>query len=100
RELIPSARNIVDSRRVVVYYRPSPDGERIIFGGRAALSEPDPRVCAPRLHAMMTQIFPQLRSAKIAQVWAGWVAYTFDKLPHLGCSQGIYYSMGYCGQGV
>jgi len=39
RELIPRGRNIVDSRRVVVYFRPSADGERIIFGGRAALAD-------------------------------------------------------------
>ncbi len=100
RALIPQGRNIVDSRRVVVYYRPSPDGERIIFGGRAALSESDPQACTPRLKAMLTQVFPQLRSASITHTWVGWVAYTFDTLPHLGLSQGIHYCMGYCGQGV
>src|SRR5271165_6565627 len=34
RSLIPPGRNVVDSRRVIVYLRPSPDGERILFGGR------------------------------------------------------------------
>jgi len=100
RELIPNARNIVDSRRVVVYYRPSPDGERILFGGRAALSEKDPRACVPRLRQMLADIFPQLRDVGITHAWAGWVAYTFDSLPHLGRHAGIYYCMGYCGQGV
>ncbi|HEY5263808.1 MAG TPA: FAD-dependent oxidoreductase, partial [Steroidobacteraceae bacterium] len=38
RSLIPHGRNIVDSRHVVVYFRPSADGERLIFGGRAALA--------------------------------------------------------------
>jgi glycine/D-amino acid oxidase-like deaminating enzyme len=100
RALIPNGRNIVDSRRVVVYYRPSPDGERIIFGGRAALAEKDPLACVPRLHRMLWQIFPQLQAARIAHAWVGWVAYTFDSLPHLGRHEGIYYCMGYCGQGV
>jgi glycine/D-amino acid oxidase-like deaminating enzyme len=100
RSLIPNQRNVVDSRRVVVYYRPSPDGERIIFGGRAALAEKDPLACVPRLRAMLTQIFPQLRAVRIAHAWAGWVAFTFDSLPHLGRHEGIYYCMGYCGQGV
>jgi glycine/D-amino acid oxidase-like deaminating enzyme len=100
RELIPMSRNIVDSRRVVVYYRPSPDGERIIFGGRAALTEKDPLACVPRLHRMLTRILPQLRDVGITHAWAGWVAYTFDRLPHLGRHGGIYYCMGYCGQGV
>jgi glycine/D-amino acid oxidase-like deaminating enzyme len=100
RMLIPQDRNIVDSRRVVVYFRPSPDGERLIFGGRAASSEKDALACVPRLRAMMARIFPQLRGARTAYAWAGWVAYTFDTLPHLGRHEGIHYCMGYCGQGV
>jgi glycine/D-amino acid oxidase-like deaminating enzyme len=100
RSLIPEGRNIVDSRRVVVYLRPSTDGERLVFGGRAALAETDPLACVPRLKAMMGDIFPQLRSVRIDHAWVGWVAYTFDKMPHLGLHEGIHYCMGYCGQGV
>lgn len=100
RSLIPRGRNIVDSRRVVVYFRPSADGERIVFGGRAALSEQDPLACVPRLRQMMGRIFPQLTSVRVSHAWVGWVAYTFDTLPHLGRHDGIYYCMGYCGQGV
>jgi glycine/D-amino acid oxidase-like deaminating enzyme len=100
RSLIPRGRNIVDSRRVVVYFRPSPDGERIIFGGRAALAERDPLACVPRLRGMLAQIFPQLRAVALDHAWVGWVAYTFDTMPHLGCRDGIYYCLGYCGQGV
>jgi glycine/D-amino acid oxidase-like deaminating enzyme len=98
--LIPRGRTIVDSRRVVVYFRPSLDGERIIFGGRAALGERDPLACVPRLRAMLAQIFPELRKVELHYAWVGWVAYTFDTLPHMGCRDGIYYCMGYCGQGV
>jgi glycine/D-amino acid oxidase-like deaminating enzyme len=100
RELIPRGRNIVDSRRVVVYFRPSADGERIIFGGRAALAEKDPLACVPRLRRMMERILPQLRSVPVSHAWVGWVAYTFDTLPHLGQHDGVHYCMGYCGQGV
>jgi glycine/D-amino acid oxidase-like deaminating enzyme len=100
RSLIPLGRNFVDSRRVVVYFRPSADGERIVFGGRAALAERDPIVCVPRLRRMMQQIFPQLESVRVSHAWVGWVAYTFDTMPHLGQHDGVYYCMGYCGQGV
>ena len=100
RALIPSRRNISDSRRVVVYYRPSPDGERIVFGGRASLNERDALVCVPRLRAMLSQIFPSLHGVAITHAWVGWVAYTFDTLPHLGGRDGLYFSMGYCGQGL
>jgi len=100
RALIPQQRNVVDTRRVVIYFRPSPDGERIIFGGRAALAEADPLACVSRLKAMLVRIFPQLAAVKVTHAWAGWVAYTFDTLPHLGQNDGLYYCMGYCGQGV
>ncbi|HWX34759.1 MAG TPA: FAD-binding oxidoreductase [Steroidobacteraceae bacterium] len=100
RSLIPHGRNIVDSRRVVVYFRPSADGERIIFGGRAALAEKDPLACVPRLRRMMARIFPELKSVGVSHAWVGWVAYTFDTLPHLGQHDGVYHCMGYCGQGV
>ncbi len=84
RSLIPGGRNIVDSRRVVVYFRPSPDGERIVFGGRAALGEPDPIACVPRLRQMLTAVFPSLANVQLDHAWVGWVAYTFDTMPHLG----------------
>jgi glycine/D-amino acid oxidase-like deaminating enzyme len=100
RGLIPHARNIVDTRRVVVYFRPSVDGERIIFGGRAALAERDPIACVPRLRSMLARILPPLRSVRITHAWVGWVAYTFDTMPHLGGHDDLYFCMGYCGQGV
>jgi glycine/D-amino acid oxidase-like deaminating enzyme len=100
RALIPHGRNIVDSRRVVVYFRPSADGTRIVFGGRAALAEQDPLACVPRLRRMMERILPQLHSVPLSHAWVGWVAYTFDTLPHVGRHEGIYHCMGYCGQGV
>jgi glycine/D-amino acid oxidase-like deaminating enzyme len=100
RSLIPNGRTVSDSRRVVVYYRPSSDGERMVFGGRAALSEEDPIACVARLKSMLTRILPQLSAARIDHAWVGWVAYTFDTMPHLGQREGIHYCMGYCGQGV
>jgi glycine/D-amino acid oxidase-like deaminating enzyme len=100
RELIPNGRNIVDTRRVVVYFRPSVDGERIVFGGRAALAERDPIACVPRLQAMLARILPALRGVRVTHAWVGWVAYTFDTLPHIGHHDDLYFCMGYCGQGV
>jgi glycine/D-amino acid oxidase-like deaminating enzyme len=99
--LIPKARVVSDTRRIVVYYRLSPDRRRIVFGGRVALMETDPRVTAPRLHAEMTAIFPELSKVQITHSWHGFVAYTFDTMPHIGkWEDGIHYAMGYCGSGV
>jgi len=98
--LMPKRRTVFDSRKILYYYGPSPDDTRIVFGGRVAFSETDPRVSAPRLHHAMTQLFPELKDAKISHSWMGFVAYTFDKLPHIGARDGLHYTMGYCGSGV
>ena len=89
-----------DSRRVVFYYRASPDRKRILFGGRVALRETDPTVSGPRLHAVMRRVFPELADTRISHSWVGFVAYTFDSLPHIGVQDGVHYAMGYCGSGV
>ena len=99
-KLIPRGRNIGDTRRVVTYVRPSADGRRLIFGGRAAAGESDIIRCVPRLHSMMVEMFPTLRSVRVSRAWMGYVGFTFDKLPHFGQQEGLFYSMGYCGQGV
>lgn len=98
--LIPKDRMIGDTRRLVYYYRSSPDRTRMIFGGRVSLSESDPRITGPRLFRSMTRIFPQLSNTRISHSWVGFVGYTFDTLPHIGKHEGIHYAMGYCGSGV
>jgi glycine/D-amino acid oxidase-like deaminating enzyme len=98
--LIPMDRNITDSRRVVVYYRLSPDRRRLLFGGRVSLTETDTRVSAPRLHDQMTVIFPQLKDARVTHSWMGFVGWTFAHVPHLGQYNGVWYSLGYCGSGI
>ena len=98
--LIPKNRVLNDTRRVVLYFRSSPDRRRIVFGGRVALAETDPVVSGPRLHDIMGNIFPEVSNVKISHSWMGFVAYTFDKLPHLGVQDGLHYAMGYCGSGV
>ena len=99
-ELIPKNRVITDSRKLVVYYRASPDRKRILFGGRVSLNETDPIKSAPALHEQLITIFPQLTSTKVSHSWMGFVGYTFDEMPHSGQQDGIYYSMGYRGSGV
>lgn len=98
--LIPKNRIVSDTRKVVYYYRSSPDRRRILFGGRVSLNETDPRVSGPKLHADMVQIFPELASTRISHSWCGFIAYTFDELMHVGRHDGMYYAMGYCGSGV
>ncbi len=93
--LMPRGRVVGDTRKLVYYYRPCPDRRRILFGGRVSMKETDPRHGAPRLHAELTRIFPELAETRITHGWMGLVGYTFDTLPHLGRHDGIHYAMGY-----
>ena len=98
--LMPTNRVLSDTRKLVVYYRPSPDRKRILFGGRVSLKEMNPVVTGPRLRTMLVGLFPELESVKISHSWSGYVGYTFDTMMHCGQDDGLYYSMGYCGSGV
>ena len=98
--LIPNNRIVSDTRKVVYYYRASPDRRRVLFGGRVSHQETDPRVSGPKLHADMVRLFPELRDTRISHSWCGFVAYTFDELMHLGKHDGMHFAMGYCGAGV
>ncbi|MGI3167562.1 NAD(P)/FAD-dependent oxidoreductase [Pseudooceanicola sp. C21-150M6] len=99
-ELFPTDRMICDSRRVIYYYRASPDGTRVLFGGRTSAGETGAKPAAARLKSEMCQIFPQLAGVGISHSWMGYVAFTFDKLAHTGRRGNIHHAMGYCGSGV
>jgi glycine/D-amino acid oxidase-like deaminating enzyme len=99
-KLIPRNRIVSDTRKVVFYYRASADRRRILFGGRVSLTETDPAVSGPMLHADLVKIFPDLAGVRISHSWCGFVAYTFDELMHVGRREGVWYATGYCGSGV
>ncbi|WP_193170930.1 NAD(P)/FAD-dependent oxidoreductase [Nisaea nitritireducens] len=98
--IMPTDRMLGDSRKVVYYYRPSPDRSRILFGGRVSSSETDPLKSAPLLRQELIRLFPELSGVRVSHSWMGFVAYTFDTLAHVGCHENIHYAMGYCGSGV
>jgi len=100
KRLMPKNRIVSDTRKVVFYYRASPDQRRILFGGRVSTSETDPRISGPMLHADLVGVFPELAGTRISHSWCGFVAYTFDELMHIGRHDGVHYAMGYCGSGV
>jgi glycine/D-amino acid oxidase-like deaminating enzyme len=104
-KLMPKGKACGDSRRLVAYYRPSPDGKRILFGSRASALKDYPQTNVRNLKASMVEVYPELADVGISHVWSGLVAYTFDHVPHIGQadfgrSNGVYYAMGYCGSGV
>lgn len=98
--LIPGGEAVSDSRFVVYYWRPTPDG-RILFGGGETYSRRDPADIATFVRRHLLGIYPQLRDARIEHAWGGALAVTVNRLPFLRrLRSGVYAASGYSGQGV
>ncbi len=100
RSLIPNGRMIVETREKQLYYRPSPDGTRIVLGGRAALHPVPLDEAAGWLIKELRAIFPSLADARVSHVWTGNVAMTRSDLPGIGYRDGMWYALGCNGSGV
>jgi len=96
----PKNRSFADTRRVLTYYRMSPGGKRLIFGGRAKFGHTDPVETASILYQFMTDRFPQLKGSKITHAWTGNVAFTLDEMPHMGKFDNLHFALGCNGSGV
>lgn len=100
RSLFPSMRVVGDTKRVLYYFRPSPDGTRVVFGGRASFRATTALEAAPVLYRYMLGVFPELQGVRISHAWTGNVAFTFDRVPHMGDRDGVHYALGCNGSGV
>lgn len=100
RSLIPNGRMIVETREKHRFLRPSPDGTRIVMGGRAALHPIPLDEAADWLMKELRAIFPSLAEARASHVWTGNVAMTRSDLPGIGQRDGIWYALGCNGSGV
>lgn len=99
-EINPGRRMITDSRRELIYSRPSPDGTRILFGTRPGLFNVAEDVAALKLYQKMIEIWPQLKGYRVSHCWSGKVAMTADKIAHIGENNGVEFAVGCNGNGV
>jgi glycine/D-amino acid oxidase-like deaminating enzyme len=100
-ELSPKDRMIFDYKHYLNYFRLW--DRRLIFGGRAAFfpeTADTIRRSAEILHRELVQVYPQLRDVSVEYVWGGTLDFAFDRMPHVGQADGLYYSLGYAGHGV
>lgn len=100
--LLPRGRTAFDSKHFLHYFRLTPD-RRLLFGGRAEFSRPDPdttRRAAEILRRDLERVFPQLAGISIDYAWGGSVGFTRDQMPRAGVLAGFYYAGGYCGHGI
>ena len=98
--LVPHNRMVFDTKRFLYYFRLSPDGKRMLFGGRPKKSWKATIDKAKDMRRDMLRVYPQLEKYAIEYVWFGKVCFTVDRFPIIGERDGIYYAMGYCGHGV
>ena len=98
--LLPHLRVYGDTKKVLYYFRPSPDGERILFGGRASFVDADVRRAGARLHRFLVHLIPALAGTRNTHAWKGNVAFAFDYLPHVGAHDGVHYALACNGSGV
>lgn len=98
--LIPKRRTGADNRRLLAYFRRTPDGARFLYGSRAAPFEVTPERAAAVLYRRMIASFPDLAGARISHAWGCKVAFTLDSLPHMGEIDGLHYLAGCNGNGI
>ena len=92
---------VADTKFVVNYFRFS-DDNRMLFGGTESYSYKFPKDIARQVRKPMTDIFPQLKDAKIDYAWGGTLGITMNRLPHYArYGAGNVLSMsGFSGHGV
>lgn len=100
RRHFPEGRLLVDSKTNITWIRSSPDGARLLVGGRAGMSGSDPERSARTLHADMVRILPDLAPLRMTHAWHGMTAFPMDLVPHVGSEDGIHYALGFCGVGM
>ncbi|TPI58209.1 FAD-binding oxidoreductase [Mesorhizobium sp. B3-1-7] len=98
--LMPKRMMYGDTRQLSYYYRPSPDGSRILFGGRDGTTEGDPLAPTTHLRSELGRIFAELASVGLTHSWFGQVAMNRDMVPRMFTVGDTVYATGFCGSGV
>ena len=99
-KLMPPRMMYSDNRALSYYYRPSPDGTRILFGGRDGTNSGDVESPTEHLKDELARIFPSLGQVRLTNSWFGFVAMHRDMIPRIFDHEGVFYATGCCGSGV
>lgn len=99
--LLPKGRLVNDTRQLAYAIRRSPDGSRLLVGGRAlTLNGMNPPKVAARLGRVLGQVFPELADVSMTHAWDGPVGFTFDRIPHIGSRGCVHFMLGCNGSGI
>jgi gamma-glutamylputrescine oxidase len=98
--VIPGGEAVSDTRFVVYYFRPTPDG-RLVFGGGETYARHARGDVAALVRKHLRVVYPQLGDVKVDYAWGGTLAITLHRLPYIRkVRNGVYAAAGYSGQGV
>ncbi|MEW6630745.1 MAG: FAD-dependent oxidoreductase [Pseudomonadota bacterium] len=98
--ILQGGQAVSDSRRILIYYRKSPDG-RMVLGGRGRMSLPSSAADWAHCEHALLRLYPALDGIAIEKRWFGRVAMTPDHLPHLHePEKGLLAVVGCQGRGV
>ena len=100
KQLMPRGVMAGDTRRLHYYYRPSPDGTRILYGGRDGNVAGEGNGATNLLKRGLVQVFPILSDVELTHSWYGNVAMNRDMFPRVFHRNGTGYAVGYCGSGL
>lgn len=98
--ILPDADAASDTRFVVRYWRPTPDG-RLLFGGGEKFSKAFPKDIEAFVRPHLAEVYPGLADVKIDYAWGGTLAITQNRLPLIRkLAPRITVAAGFSGQGV
>jgi len=102
--ILPGGHAAYDSRRLILYFRKSPD-DRVLIGGRASFSSKrdsaQRRIDYGVLEKVLHGLFLSTRGIPVTHRWTGLVCITPDFLPHYHRPEdGLHVIVGFNGRGV
>jgi gamma-glutamylputrescine oxidase len=97
--ILPTRAAVSDTRFVLDYYRPTRDG-RLVFGGGENYTPRPPRDVAAFVRPFLQRTFASLKGVALTHAWHGVVSVTRSRDPVIGRRDGVYWALGYSGQGI
>jgi gamma-glutamylputrescine oxidase len=98
--ILPAGDAASDTRFIVRYWRPTPDG-RLLFGGGEKFSKAFPKDIEAFVRPYLADVYPELADTEIDHAWGGTLAITQTRLPLIRkLAPRITVAAGFSGQGV
>jgi glycine/D-amino acid oxidase-like deaminating enzyme len=100
RSILPQGQPLTDTRPLFSGVRLHADG-RLQASADGPAFDHEGEAAVAKLTSRLKAIFPQIDSLDWEYRWAGWVAMTYDRYPHLhALGPGLWAGLGYSGRGI